>query len=99
MPSGKSRPDNYVAGIGLGGVAAFWMTRGLCHFLFEVRPADPLTLTAVPVVLLAAAVLAAWLPARRAQRIDAVEAIRQDQRRSCRRESRNPHVSAPRPTR
>ena len=67
-----------VAGLGLGGVAAFWVVQGLRRFLFEVRPADPLTLTAVPVVLLAVAVLAAWLPARRALRIDPVEALRQD---------------------
>ena len=67
-----------VAGLGLGAVAAFWVIQGLRRFLFEVRPADPLTLTAVPVVLLAVAVLAAWLPARWALRIDPVEALRRD---------------------
>lgn len=66
------------AGLGLGGVAAFWVVQGLRRFLFEVQPADPLTLTAVPAVLLSVAVLAAWLPARRAQRIDPVEALRQE---------------------
>ena len=67
-----------VAGLGLGAVAAFWVIQGLRRFLFEVRPADPLTLTAVPLVVLAVAVLAAWLPARWALRIDPVEALRRD---------------------
>jgi ABC-type lipoprotein release transport system permease subunit len=44
--------------------------------LFDVSPTDPLTLGAVAMLLLAIAVAAAWVPARRAARVDPVEALR-----------------------
>jgi putative ABC transport system permease protein len=43
--------------------------------LFGISPLDPLTYAAVPVVLIGAAVLASYLPARRASAIDPVEAL------------------------
>ncbi len=67
-----------VLGVGLGGVAAFWVVRSLRSLLFEVSPADPLTLAAAPLVVLGAAGLAAWLPARWALRINPVDALRQE---------------------
>ncbi len=67
-----------VLGVGLGGVAAFWVVRSLRSLLFEVSPADPLTFVAVPLVVLGAAGLAAWLPARWALRINPVDALRQE---------------------
>ncbi len=67
-----------VLGVGLGGVAAFWVVRSLRSLLFEVSPADPLTLVAVPLVVLGAAGMAAWLPARWALRINPVDALRQE---------------------
>jgi len=65
-----------LAGVGIGTVAALAATRVLERFLFEVKPGDPLTLLAVIGVLIAAALAAAWLPARRAARVDPVVALR-----------------------
>jgi ABC-type lipoprotein release transport system permease subunit len=44
--------------------------------LFGISPLDPLTYVAVPIVLVSAAVLASYLPARRAAAVDPVEALR-----------------------
>lgn len=59
---------------GLGGALA--TSRLLRSLLFNVSPIDPLTLVGVCVLLLAVAMIAAYLPARRAARIDPVEALR-----------------------
>jgi predicted permease len=59
-----------------GLLLAFASVRALCGLLFGVQPFDPLTFGAVPVVLLAVALLAAWLPARRATRIDPIRTLR-----------------------
>jgi ABC-type lipoprotein release transport system permease subunit len=53
-------------------------TRALTAFLYGVSPGDPITLGVVAVAILAVAVLAAWPPARRAARLDPVEALRAD---------------------
>jgi ABC-type antimicrobial peptide transport system permease subunit len=60
--------------VGLG--AAAGLVRLMRTLLFGVRPLDPVTFLAVPVVLVAAAALASYLPARRAAAIDPVEALR-----------------------
>ncbi len=60
--------------IGLGGAAGF--TRLMQSLLFGISPLDPITFTAMPVVLAAAAVLASYLPARRAVAVDPVETLR-----------------------
>ncbi|WNZ64319.1 FtsX-like permease family protein [Myxococcus sp. MxC21-1] len=62
--------------IGLGLAAA--TSRGLTHLLSGVRPTDPLMYVAVAVVLLAVAVLAVLLPARRAARVSPAVALRAD---------------------
>jgi ABC-type antimicrobial peptide transport system permease subunit len=54
--------------VGLGG--AWLASRLLTHQLYGVRPTDPAMYAAVALALGAAAVLAAWLPARRAARVD-----------------------------
>ncbi|HZT72381.1 MAG TPA: ABC transporter permease [Terriglobales bacterium] len=65
-----------VLGLAAGAVAAWFAGRLLARFLFGVSPADPLTFAAVALLLLAVAVLACWLPARRAARVDPVQALR-----------------------
>lgn len=65
------------AGIAVGTVAAFGVTRLLTGFLYEVGAADPATFATTAAVLFAAAVAAGGIPAYRASRIDAVEALRQ----------------------
>src|SRR5437773_1183215 len=65
-----------VAGIVLGLIAAFWLTRLLRNQLFEVSPTEPSVFIAVVVLLLVIALLACFLPARRATRINPMEALR-----------------------
>ena len=61
----------------IAGLAMAWATtRVLKGMLFETEPLDPWTLTAAAVLLVAAALLATWLPARRAMRVDPVEVLR-----------------------
>jgi predicted permease len=59
-----------VAGLVAGLAGAAGVTRVLQTFLFGVTPTDPLVFTAVTLLLLAVGLMAAWLPARRATRID-----------------------------
>jgi predicted permease len=63
-------------GVALGMGASFGMTRLIATFLFGVTPWDPVVFSMVPVLLAAIGFLAAWLPARRATRIDAIAALR-----------------------
>ncbi len=64
------------AGLVVGLVGAAALTRVLQRFLFGVTPTDPIAFTVVTLLLLAVALLAAWLPARRATRIDPWSALR-----------------------
>jgi len=63
-------------GLGIGLVAALCVTRLMKSLLFGTSPVDPLTYAAVPVVLGVAAVLASYLPARRAAGVNPIEALR-----------------------
>jgi predicted permease len=63
-------------GIGIGVVAALGVTRTMASFLFGVAPTDPLTFAGVSLLLVAVALLACYLPARRATRIDPIVALR-----------------------
>jgi putative ABC transport system permease protein len=60
--------------IGIGG--AFWLTRFLASFLFGVKAWDPTAFIATPILLSAVTLIAIWVPARRATRVDPVTALR-----------------------
>jgi putative ABC transport system permease protein len=63
-------------GVAMGLAGAFAMTRVLEKFLWGVRPTDPVTFTAVSLLLAAVAMLASYLPARRATHVDPMVALR-----------------------
>jgi len=65
-----------VAGVIVGIGGAVGVTRVLQRFLFGVTPTDPLAFTVVTLLLMTVGLLAAWLPARRATRIDPCAALR-----------------------
>jgi putative ABC transport system permease protein len=65
-----------IAGIALGVGGGLALTRFLKSLLFEVSPADPGTFVGVAILFLAVALAAAYVPARRATRIDPMQALR-----------------------
>jgi putative ABC transport system permease protein len=65
-------------GVAIGIAAAFALTRLIARFLFGVKPWDPLVFILVPLILSTVALLAVWLPARRATCIDPVDALRHE---------------------
>ena len=66
------------AGCAAGLLATIALSRVLRSFLFEVGVLDPVTLAAVPALMLLVALAAAWIPARRAAAIDPMIALRAD---------------------
>ena len=67
-----------LSGVSLGLAAAAGLTRLMKGLLFGVSPIDPLTMAVVPVALILAALMASYLPARRAARADPNIALRQE---------------------
>src|SRR5262245_71092 len=66
------------AGIVLGLIGSFVLARLLHSLLFAVGPTDPLTFAIVPMLLIFAALLACWIPARRATKVDPLIALRSE---------------------
>jgi putative ABC transport system permease protein len=63
-------------GLGLGLAGTLALTRILGSLLYEVKPRDPATIVAVSILLFAVALVAAFIPARRATKVDPMEALR-----------------------
>ena len=63
-------------GVGIGITGAFMLTRFLSSLLYGVKPNDPVTLVTMSLLLLAIALFAAYMPARRAARVDPMTALR-----------------------
>jgi predicted permease len=65
-----------LGGAALGFLLALGIGRALSGMLYQVSPMDPVAFTLAPTVLVATALLACWLPARRAAKVDPMEALR-----------------------
>ena len=70
----------FLAAIGIvaGSIVALMVTRFMVNLLFGVGPADPVTFTVIPTVLIAVTVAAAFIPARRAMKLDPLMALRSE---------------------
>jgi ABC-type antimicrobial peptide transport system permease subunit len=67
-----------IVGVVLGMAAAFGLTRLIASFLFGVKSWDPAAFLSAPLILSAVALLAAWLPATRASKLDPMQALRME---------------------
>jgi predicted permease len=67
-----------VAGVGAGLFGSVMLTRFLQTMLFEIKPTDPITFTALTILLAGVALMASFIPARRASRIDPLIALRHE---------------------
>jgi predicted permease len=67
-----------IAGVAVGLAGAFAATRALRTLLFGITPRDPLTFALAAITLIAIALIASWIPARAATRIDPIHVLRGD---------------------
>jgi ABC-type antimicrobial peptide transport system permease subunit len=64
-------------GVALGMLVAYGLVRFLSSLLYDIGARDPLTFSVVPLIVVSVAILASYLPAQRALRVDPVEALRE----------------------
>jgi putative ABC transport system permease protein len=67
-----------LAGVALGLAGALALTRLMSSLLFDMSPTDPLTFAAVSLILAAVSLVATYVPARRASRVDPMLALRHE---------------------
>jgi putative ABC transport system permease protein len=73
-----SRVAGQVAlGVVIGGLASWWAARFVASLLYGLRPHDPATIAAAVTVLGLVGLAAAWVPARRASRVDPATVLRE----------------------
>jgi ABC-type antimicrobial peptide transport system permease subunit len=65
-----------IVGVVVGILSAFGLARLISSFLFGVTAADPMVFVAAPLALTLVALIAAWIPAMRASRVDPIDALR-----------------------
>ena len=78
MRSGTAGVVLAVGGMAIGNLAAIPLSRYIDGFLFEVTPRDPTTFVAVSLVFTFVAMLASYVPARRATNVDPMAALRRE---------------------
>src|SRR5262249_13892497 len=67
-----------LAGVALGLASAFALTRSMKSLLFDISATDPLTFVSVTLLLIIVALIASYIPARRAMKVDPLRALRHD---------------------
>ena len=65
-------------GVAIGLMGAFWLTRFLESLLYGITPTDPMTFATIAAVLIGTALLATYIPAFRATRLDPVVTLRDE---------------------
>jgi predicted permease len=65
-------------GVAIGAAVAYGLTRWMSSLIFGVSPTDPLTFSAVALILVAIALVASYVPARRAMRVDPMQSLRME---------------------
>jgi ABC-type antimicrobial peptide transport system permease subunit len=67
-----------VVGVVIGVLSALALARVVASQLFGVQPRDPLVFVSIPIILAAVALVAVWIPAARASRVDPLTALRSE---------------------
>ena len=65
-------------GISIGAAGGYALARFIAKLLYDIQPGDPATYAGLILLLIATTVLASWIPARRAQRVDPVTVLRSE---------------------
>lgn len=67
-----------LSGIAIGSGGAYALARFMANLLYDIQPGDPATYAGLALLLVATTIVASWLPARRAQRVDPASVLRTD---------------------